>query len=118
MEKTIKQKMSVKVIERRDVIGSYDMRCTQAIVDHSEFGRLLITEGFCGMYDLRGGQYLWEGGVVAQLRPDDTFETLQSPANSIGMTILSFVLDGRDQVRPMLPWPGPNIARLAKKCGL
>jgi hypothetical protein len=112
---TEKKSKKTKLVESRNVNGSYDMRCVQAIIDHKDLGRILIAQGFCGMHDLRGGMYRWSGGYAIQLQPGDTFESLEKMMwnAEIGMNLLPVVLDGRDPDRPYLHWTQNVIEQVA-----
>lgn len=91
--------------------GAYDMIRECAIIDHHKHGRILITEGWCGMDDIRGGAYRYTGGAVYQLKPDDTFASLADEQEQTGNDHLA-------GIRQLLDWTGAMIDRVAKSAGL
>lgn len=91
--------------------GAYDMIRERAIIDHHKHGRILISEGWCGMDDIRGGAYRYTGGAVYQLNPDDTFASLADEQDATGSDHLT-------GIRHLLDWTGAMIDRVAKSAGL
>ena len=110
--------MKTQLIEMENVGREYGFDGTQAIVDHPEHGRLLLTDGFGGMGDLRGGAVRWEHGLVVKLLPGDTLDGLRdAPWNEFCDTF-DAVIKGYDDSRPVLNWHGPVVAALAAQAGL
>jgi hypothetical protein len=109
--------MSSKIIQRRDVQRDYGFWGVDAIIEHPKHGRVLIRDGFGG----RGNadrMVRWECGIVIKLQPDDTFESLESQMHSLGTTVRAAAERGYDPLRPVLPWDGDAVRRLAKGAGL
>jgi len=109
---------NLKIVESTREDGQYGMMCTVAIVDHPKHGRILITEGYGGEGQLRGGQYRWEHGMVIKLLPTDTFDSLSAGPWNDTVTLLEAVYGGYDDARPVLRWDGSAIASLAGGLGL
>ena len=104
------------VIESRLVAGAYDLLRREMIIEHPQFGRLLLAEGFGGG-DLAGQCYRFRHGAAAQLQPTDTFAILDKIDESRVMpnTFLFLVLDGADATRPVRNWSGQTIAALLRE---
>ncbi len=108
--------MKSKLIAHRNVTRDYGLEGNEAIVD-TDNGRILITDGFCGIDSPRGGAVRWDGGIVYSLKPDDTFDTLGGMWNDT-TTHMQALLAGYDDDRPMLMWDGYVIETLASSLGL
>lgn len=103
----------ITVVERNTQEGLYRFDTDSMIVDTEKHGRLLITDGWGGD-EVNGECYRWRHGLALQLKPDDTFESLDEPWNDCTSTIQA-VLAGHDTERPVLEWDGNLISRIAKK---
>jgi len=108
LESTMKKPI---IVESRTVPGRYDINRKMLIVDTADKGRMLIAQGYGGG-DFEGETYRWRHGVVAELRSDDTFESMDRPWNDY-MPTLSAVLEGADDSRPVLAWSGRAVEALA-----
>lgn len=106
------------VVESRSFLGRYELRAREAIIDHPTHGRLLIRQGYCGESQLRGGAYRWDGGAIYGLRQDDTFATLTEGAWNADINLYHAVVNGHDDSRPLLDWPGRAIESMAESAGL
>lgn len=109
---------SVAVVETRKVQGQYDLVAYQAIIDHSEAGRLLLTEGYGGEDSPEGGAYRWRHGLAARLKPSDTLAKLEGQDWNPAMSHLQAVLEGSDPERPVLALGGLAIQLIARAAGL
>lgn len=106
---------TIQVVESRQVVGVYDMICTEAIIEHPKHGRLYISEGWGGD-EVHGEMYRWQHGVVCRLRPGDTLEVLD---DALGIaTVRELIHSGCDSTRPCLEWSGAAIAQFAKRLRL
>jgi len=105
------------ILERRDLPGAYDMLRRVAILEHPQFGRLLIAEGWGGLDSLSGGAYRWRHGFLAQLRPTDTLDLLESEGDE-ACSIMRRVLAGEDASRRLFDWDGVVIDQMAQRAGL
>jgi hypothetical protein len=95
--------MKTTLIEKRSQAGMYDIGTESMILDTNTHGRLLVTDGWGGS-EINGYCYHWRHGLVAQLKTDDTFETLDQPWNEYTGTI-NAIMTGNDPERPLLDWP-------------
>lgn len=105
------------LIEKIVLEGPYEMAVTQAIVEHTAHGRILITQGFGGMDSLEGGCVRWKHGLTVRLLPHDTFDTLDAPYNEWA-SVKEAALSGYDADRPVLPMEAGEIQRIAEAAGL
>lgn len=103
----------ITVVESRSVERDYGFAGVEAIIEHPSHGRLLIRDGFGGMGQPRGGAVRWVHGMVCKLQPGDTLDGLREDTR-----VLSAVLAGYDDTRPVLDWDGHVIAAVAKSAGL
>lgn len=106
------------LIEWEHVGREYGFNGTQAIIDHPEHGRLMITDGFGGIDSLDGGAVRWRHGMVMQLHPGDTFDSLRDAPWNDYMDLFDAVIKGCDDSRPVLNWYGKTIGHLAAQVGL
>lgn len=109
---------TVTVIEQRPIERDYEMQGVQAIIDHPTHGRLLIEDGFGGMDTLEGGAVRWEHGGVIKLKANDTLSSMENESWNDHCDLLSVVLMGRDDERPVMEWDGFVIRSVAESFGL
>ena len=107
----------VEIIEARSVERDYGFAGTQAIIQHSKCGRLLIEDGFGGVDSLAGGAVRWRHGLLIAIHPGDTFASLDQPWNEFFSNLQS-AEHANDPQRPILSWDGSAIERLAESAGL
>jgi len=107
MTKT-KTKPAIVEVDRRS--GAYEMIQERAIIDHPKYGRILISEAWGGMDDIRGGAYRYSDGFACQLKPSDTFDVLRAEEEKYGGPL--------DEIRDRLEWSGMIIYKVAKSVGL
>lgn len=105
--------MSATILERSNERGAYGMPAETMIVEHPEYGRLLLVEGYGGESQPMGGAYRWEHGVACRLRPGDTLESLHAGAWNEGTTLYQAVVAGYDDTRPVLDWTGHMVRKVA-----
>ena len=105
------------LIDTIETLADYDMMAMRAIINHPTHGRILITQGFCGIDEPRGGAIRWSGGDCVSLKDDDTFSALYAAWND-ATTIMDAVLHGHDDARPHLDWDGRCIEAVAESVGL
>lgn len=106
----------VTVLEKRSVEREYGMEGTEAIVI-KDGEKLLLTDGFGGIDDLRGGAVRWCHGKVVKLKAEDTFEGLDAEFN-VYFSVLDRALKAMDPERPLLCLHGRQIESIAEKAGL
>jgi hypothetical protein len=106
--------MKTTLLEKLEREGRYGMSTAALILDTDTHGRLLISDGFGGLDSLEGGAYRWKHGVVVRLKAADTFDILAEPWNDYTDT-LSAVLAGDDPERPVQPFYGPAIDKIARR---
>ena len=106
----------ITLVSSRTIKGRYGCGAQQAIIDHSRYGRILITEQWGGG-NLQGEQYRFSHGLAAKLHDDDTFDALDAPWNKWTSTI-DAVLGAHDNSRPIFEWPGKVLVSIAKKAGV
>ena len=110
-----------RLVETQDVERDYGFAGMQAIVDTENHGRILIEDGFGGMDSLEGGCVRWKHGSAYQLKPGDTFESLDEVSFyhvDLPYTYLDAVVQQADDSRPWLPWDGKIVASIAKSLKL
>ena len=96
----------VTVLEKRSVVRDYGIEGTEAIVI-KDGEKLLLTDGFGGQDDLRGGSVRWCHGMAVKLKAEDTFQILDAEFNVY-----------LDPERPLLLLSGRQVEAIAKKAGL
>ncbi len=109
-------KNEVTVLEQRSVEREYGMGGTEAIVI-KDGEKLLLTDGFGGIDDLRGGTVRWCHGKALKLKDGDTFETLDAEFNAY-FSVMDRALKAMDPERPLLSLHGRQIEAIAEKAGL
>jgi len=98
--------------------AEYGFSRREAIVDHPEYGRILIREGYGGENTLAGGQIRWRHGMAIQLQPGDTLESLRDGAWTEDASLYDAVVRGYDEARPVLEMGGRTIERMAESLGI
>lgn len=109
-------KNEVTVLEQRSVVREYGIEGTEAIVI-KDGEKLLLTDGFGGQDDLRGGTVRWCHGKALKLKDGDTFETLDAEFNAY-FSVMDRALKAMDPERPLLSLHGRQIEAIAEKAGL
>jgi hypothetical protein len=109
--------MGSKIIQRRDVQRDYGFWGVDAIIEHPTHGRVLIRDGFGGRGNA-GWMVRWECGIGVKLRPGDTLESLESEMHNDWTTVRAAAEHGYDPLRPVMPWDGTAVRRVAKAAGL
>lgn len=105
--------MEARIVEKRTQDGRYGINTDSMILDTTEHGRLLITDGWGGD-EVNGECYRWRHGLAIKLKSNDAFDKLDGAWNDT-TTVLQAVLNGYDTERPILEWDGNLIARVARK---
>lgn len=106
------------LVEFEHVKRDYDMNGTNAIIDSPEHGRLLLADGFGGIDQPSGGAVRWRHGMAVKLQPRDTLASLKGENINEITTQWEQVIHGYDKTRPILPWPGFVIEKMAESLGL
>ncbi len=105
------------LIEKETVYRNYGLPGINAIIRHNG-ELLLITDGFGGQDDIAGGAVRWQHGRAYKLRDGDTLRGLHHGDYNSVTSNWRAVIDGYDDSRPALNWPGYVIAAIAKKVAL
>lgn len=103
------------LIESRQTTGIYNIPCVDAIIQRGE-RRILLKQCFGGTA-VEGATYRWRHGTAVQLLATDTFETL-TRNHEKELDDLTRAMLGYDEKRPILPWEGRIIAKVAESLGL
>jgi len=111
-------KMETKIVEKETLERAYGFQGVQAIIDHDKHGRLLVLDGFGGMDTLQGGAVRFRHGMVIRLKNTDTLSNLKNQNWNNHESLLSAVLQGCDDDRPVLDWSGSMVSKLAESIGL
>jgi hypothetical protein len=105
------------VVEKEAVERDYGFLGCNAVVDHPRHGRLLVCDAFA--YGARGeGCVRWESGAIYKLQPADTLSTLKNGRWNESVNLMTAVINGYDDSRPLLLWPDYMILQLASSAGL
>lgn len=102
-----------RLIEFENVPRDYGMTGTNAIVESEDGNRYLIQDGFGGIDTLRGGAVRWQHGMVVQLQPTDTLESLRAGEWNELTSLWDAVTHGYDDSRPVLEISPANLAKSA-----
>lgn len=114
----MKVRIKTQLLETKKTEREYNFFGTAAIINHSEYGLLLVNQGFGGMDSLEGGAVRWRHGVAISLKPNDTFEALENgPWNEL-TSHMAAVLYGWDDERPVLNLAGTELEKIAEISGL
>lgn len=105
---------AAKLIELNDREGAYGMYRTEIIIAHPKHGLLYLSQGYGGEQELAGGAYRWRHGIVAELLPGDTLESLAVADWNEYMSCLGAVQLGIDPERLHLAWTGHMIQNCAE----
>ncbi len=106
------------IVEATTYEAEYGFTGHKAIIDHPKHGRLLITTGFGGMDTMAGGSVGWDHGGVYQLKPGDTFESLNTTEWNEFTSLYGAVVASYDDSRPLLNWSSYAITAIAESVGL
>lgn len=106
------------LVEHVEVEREYGYDGNMAIVDHEQYGRILITDGFGGIDSLEGGCVRWKHGLAIKIKQDDTIEYLQDLEWNDYTDAMTAILQGYDDERPILDISGYAIEAIAKSVGL
>lgn len=98
-----------KLIESRQVERDYGTNGTDAIVESESGQRYLIQDAFGGIGTLAGGAVRWQHGIVIQLQPGDTFESLESGEWNESTSLWDAVTGGYDDSRPVCESMAPAV---------
>ena len=105
-----------KLIEIEHVERDYGMAGVNAVVESSDGKRLLICDGFGGVDSLQGGSVRWQHGMVVELQPTDSIESLRTGEWNDMTTHWDAMIHGYDKDRPILV--GINPEGLAVSAGI
>ena len=105
------------LIEKETVFRDYGLPGINAIIRHKG-ELLLITDGFGGQDKIAGGAVRWQHGRAYKLRDGDTLRGLHHGDYNSVTSKWRAVIDGHDDCRTLLDWPGYVIAAIAKKLAL
>lgn len=111
-------RIRTKTLETQQIEREYNFLATTAIIHHSEYGLLLINQGFGGMDSLEGGAVRWKHGTAISLKKGDTFEALENGEWNELTNHLNAILYSWDDERPMLDLSGQELAKIAESSGL
>jgi len=87
-----------------------------AIIDHPEYGRIMLIEG-----KREDGALLWSRGTAIRLLPRDTWATLLvdgAEPPDITADLDPDMMSGRDPFRPPLPIAGEDVGEIARALGI
>lgn len=104
----------MKIIDQRNVVRDYGFDGHEIIIDHPDYGRILIMDGYGGESTPGGGCVRWTHGKAVLLHNNDTFAVLDASWND-DTSVYGAMINGYDDTRPVLQWPGNAIASMAEK---
>lgn len=114
---TKQQENKMKIIDSREIERDYGFIGNEVIIDHPEYGRILVLDGFGGIDTPSGGAVRWRHGSVYHLKADDTFSNLDVEDSNYN-SLLTLIKNCCDQERPYLDLEGYHIETLMKSIDL
>jgi hypothetical protein len=111
-------KKNVKLIESQTVTREYGFTGINAIIEHPDYGRILIMDGYGGEGTMAGGCVRWFHGAAYHLLKNDSLKSLQSTMINEDVSTFEALIHGYDSKRDPICVHGRIIASMAKDAGL